>query len=193
MLRMVYGALSLCGLTGGLFGFTALTAGGSPRTYDLPIAEVHRTLEKTGLPPMVFGSAMPNVSLKADDPRKVIWIIQQGRSRRIQYVAELEPVSKTSTKVTVRLEAPDLPDRAAPVNWPVKNLYVTAMDEQIASKLEGRDFDDAILYAPMATAVVANMGRLHEQAMQVADAHAQRDRDNVERAYANDAQRNGGR
>jgi hypothetical protein len=162
------------------------------RVYQRPIAEAHAILAKTGLPPEVFGSADLDFSVDLRDPARVTWIVTEGRVEILRYDAELTAASDTATRVNLTLHAPSSGahgDIAARLdsNPSVRNLYLAAMEESVASNLEDRPFNMATIYPQMMTAAVANIPRLQASADEAAAASARLERENVDRAYGEEA------
>ena len=66
----------------------------------------------------------------------------------------------------------------------ITNLYLTAMNEQVASRLEGRPFDMSKTYGALAAATAANIGNISRQMDAAADADHKREEANIRKAYA---------
>lgn len=162
------------------------------RVYQRPIAEARTILAKTGLPPVVFGSQDPDFSIDLSDPDKVTWILTQGRVELLRYDAVLTPTGERATRVSLTMNAPTSGARGdiaarLDANPSIRDLYRAAMEERVASALEDRPFNMATLYPHMMEASVANIGRLQASADEAAAASEQLERDNIARAYADEA------
>ena len=72
-------------------------------------------------------------------------------------------------------------------NTTIKNLYVTAMKEQISAVLEDRDFNLSSIYPAMMAATAANFSKLNANLMRGIEADRKRIEDNIAKAYAREA------
>jgi hypothetical protein len=164
----------------------------SGRVYKEPMAEAHRMLRAAGLPPIVFGTDMPDSVVDASDPSKVVWIVKKNGKEMLRMVAELTPVSAESTRVRVSAvgatEGPfgNVADKLVK-NPTVANLYVAGMEERVAATLEDRDFQITRIYPAITAAGVANIGTIHQAGQRAIAAGRKRDSDNIAKAYANEA------
>jgi hypothetical protein len=160
--------------------------------YAVPIAEARKMLEGTGLPPLVFGSDEPEVTVRAEGPSRIVWILHQDGAEMMRYVAELSPDGDTSTRVSLDLVgATEGPYRETEArlaqNRAIRHLYLVAMEEQIASALEHRPFDRTTILPATAAAAAANIGRISQDIDRIAEADQRRERANIERAYREEA------
>src|SRR5579863_4104569 len=82
----------------------------SGRVYEVPMAEAHRALEKTGLPPMILSRGPREVDVDVDvesgDPSKVVWIVKKNGSEFLSFVADLSAVGESSTRVRADVIGP---------------------------------------------------------------------------------------
>ena len=160
--------------------------------YQAPIAEAHRILIATGLPPMVFGSEEPS-SQVLEAGSDVIWVVQKDGSEVFRYIAHLEPEGPGATRVKVEFKAPEsgpsgnVAQRLAQ-HPEVKHLYLVAIDERIASALEHRPFDITRVYPATIAATVANMGAISASADAAAAASEREARANIAKAYQEEAE-----
>jgi hypothetical protein len=170
----------------------ALAACGQPRgvLYRTPLAEAHKTLLATGLPPLVFGSEPPPWEVR-EEGSDVVWIVRRDGAELFRYIAHLSE-EKGATRVVVELKgaengpAGNVAERLAQ-KPEVRDLYLTAIREQIASALEHRAFDASKIYGAMTTAALANMSNLQASADEAAAASEAEARSNIEKAYADEA------
>jgi len=164
--------------------------GGS--VYAVPIGEARKVLEGTGLPPLVFGSDEPEVAVRADGPSRIVWILRKDGAEMMRYVALLSPDGETSTHVSLDLvgatQGPfrDTAERLRQ-NGTIRHLYLVAMEERIASALERRPFDEATILPATAAAAAANIGRISQDMDRIAEADQRRERENIARAYREEA------
>jgi hypothetical protein len=160
--------------------------------YAVPIGEARQVLAKTGLPPLVFGSNEPDFAVRAEGPSRIVWILHQDGAEMMRYVALLSPNGETSTRINLDLvgatQGPfrHTGERLAQ-NGAIRHLYLVAMEERIASALERRPFDTAAILPATAAATAANIGRISADMDRIAEADRRRERENIERAYREEA------
>jgi hypothetical protein len=160
--------------------------------YAMPMAEAQRVLAQTGLPPLVFGTVPPAFEVRAETPSRIAWIVKQNGAELMRYVAELEPVDERSTRVRLALVAPtsgrfgNVEQRLA-ANKTVRDLYMAAMTERIASALERRPMNMSGIYRATSAAALANIGSINARMDRAAAIYERRDRENIEKAYRDEA------
>jgi hypothetical protein len=157
--------------------------------YPRPLNEVHAVLAETDELPPVFGSNEPDHSVDASDPNSVAWVLSKDGSELMRFVATLAPEEQNKTRVTVTVTAPTQSpygnmDQRLKDHEEIRNLYLTAMKEQVASRLEGRPYDMSKTYGALAAATAANIGNISRQMDAAAKADQKRDDDNIRKAYA---------
>jgi hypothetical protein len=164
--------------------------GGS--VYAVPIGEARKVLEGTGLPPLVFGSDEPDVAVRAEGPSRIVWILHKDGAEMMRYVASLSADGETATRISLDLVGAthgpfrNTGERLAR-NGAIRRLYLVAMEERIASALEGRPFNQAAILPATAAATAANIGRISADMDRIAEADHRRERENIERAYREEA------
>ena len=162
------------------------------RVYDVPIDEARRVLASTGLPPLVFGSEVPTLEVQTQSPSQVVWILRRHGAELMRYVADLEAAGEGSTRVTLSIAGPTSGrfgnvDQRLAENNTLRSLYLTAMEERVASALERRPFEVASLYPAMAAATAANIGSITARMDRAAEANRRESRENIEKAYRDEA------
>ncbi len=162
------------------------------QVFDVPVREVHRILEHTGLPPEVLGTETRDFEMQANDPAKIVWIVKMDGKEALRFIADLSPAGEKSTRVRVDVAGPasgPMSYIAARLNEyrTIKNLYVTAMEEQIAAALQHRKFDLTAVYPAMMVATLANIGQFKKMYERDSEAARKRDRENLAKAYADEA------
>jgi hypothetical protein len=160
--------------------------------YQVPIVEARQALMTAELPPMVFGSDPPETEVQADGPSEIVWIARRNNAELFRYVAHLTEDGGGATRVRVELKgarggpagdiAKSLSDHPK-----IRDMYLVAMNERVASTLEHRPFEMSRIYPAMTAAAVANMGALQASADQAAAASQQQDRDTIAKAYRDEA------
>jgi hypothetical protein len=136
--------------------------------YSVKMDRAQQILSKTDLPP-VFGSNAVGVVVQAFKPGEVIWIVTQSGNEIMRYVATLKEAGEGKTRVGLVLKgaksgpAGDVEKRLAD-NLTVKNLYLVAMEEKIASSIQARPMDMSKIYPALGGAMIANMGNIRKSA-----------------------------
>jgi hypothetical protein len=148
--------------------------------YPVPIDRARQILSKTDLPP-VFGSNPVSVQIQANKPSEVIWIVSNNGSELMRYTATLGAAGEGKTRIGLELKGSkngptgDVEKRFAE-NPSVKNLYLVAMKEKIASSIEGRALDMSRIYPALGAATVANIGNIRKSVDEAAKASEELDR-----------------
>lgn len=133
-----------------------------------------------------------NFSINSSDPRRIVWTLKRGGRPVLNLVAILEPAANNWTRIAVDI-GPAGSDPGGKIankladNKTIKNLYVTAMREQIAAVLERRTFDMTSVYPAMMAAATANAGPLRKNMYRAIEADQKRTHDNIEKAYEREA------
>ena len=162
------------------------------QVFDVPVRDAHRILEQTGLPPEVLGSEEHDFEVQANDPARIFWIVKEDGKEAMRFIADLSTAGEKSTRVHVDVAGP----ASGPMSYvatrlteyrTIKNLYVTAMEEQVAAALNHREFNLAAVYPAMMVAMVANIGQLNDMDERDSEATRKRARDNLAKAYSDEA------
>jgi hypothetical protein len=162
-----------------------------PPVYPVALDRTRQVLSKTDIPP-VFGSNPIEVQIQANKPSEVVWIMSHNGSELMRYTATLSEAGQGKTRVALELKgsksAPvgDVEQRLA-ANPSIRNLYLEAMKERIASSLEGRALDMSKVYPALGAAMVANMGNIHRSVDEAAKASEE-----LDRAHQQSLKRKGG-
>ena len=162
------------------------------QVFDVPVQEAHRIMEQTGLPPEVLGSEEHPFEVQAKDPARIVWIVKEDGKDAMRFIADLSAAGENSTRVYVDVAGPvsgpmSYVAQRLSDNFTIRNLYVTAMEEQVAAALSHREFHLTAVYPAMALAIVANIGRLNDMDEQDSEATRKRYRDNIAKAYSDEA------
>ena len=105
----------------------------------------------------------------------------------MRFVATLAPEGERRTSVDLMVQAPPKFEKRLDDNAAVRNFYLAAMREQVASTLEGRPFDLTHTYPHTQKAIAANIGNFAARAEAASEASRKRETENIERAYATEA------
>ncbi len=155
--------------------------------YKAPVAEARQTLMATGLPPLVFGSQPPDVEVVANGASEIDWIARRNGEELFRYVAHLSGEGEAATRLTLEMKpGADYAQKLAE-HPKIRDMYLVAMDEQVASALEHRKFNMARIYPALTAASMENMGGLQASADEAAAASEKIERDNIAKAYADEA------
>jgi hypothetical protein len=154
--------------------------GGNVRVFAKPAGEVHTILAAIDELPPVFGGDDPEVAVDAADPSRVVWVLSKQNAELMRFTAALQPVQPDRTRVTLALTGPNsgafgnVQQRLEDHNE-VRDFYVAAMNEQIASEIEARPFDITRTYGAMARATAAEAGSIADGMEAAAAAHKRDD------------------
>jgi hypothetical protein len=163
----------------------------SGSVYQVPIAEARHILVGTGLPPLVFGTEEPPWDVH-DGGSQVIWIVRRDDTELFRYVAHLKEENPGATRVEIELVGAqsgpggNIAQRLAE-HPAIRDMFLVAINEQIASALEHRPFETARIYPATAIAFMENMGSLRASADQAAAASERHNRENIQKAYRDEA------
>ena len=120
------------------------------------------------------------------------WIVRKDGAEILRFAAIIAPKGDAAARVRVTMDAPkqgpfgDIAKRLDD-NPTIKRLYLAAMEERVASALEGRPFEISSVYPELMQATFANLGRLQAGFDSVHAAEQKRARDNIAKAYADEA------
>ena len=164
----------LCGMPaivgGGLYFHGPLRSG---EVYARPAGEVAYTLETMSLPEAIaetLNSIPSGNSTRVAVPGKSVTYYFQARgAQAAKFVAEIEPVDETHTRVTTHMEMADdaeklLKTRFMPVAKMFDQVGTAAMREQIDARLENRLFDKKVVERAAAGFAIANIGAIQQSA-----------------------------
>jgi hypothetical protein len=159
--------------------------------YRVPIAQARQDLTKAELPLFVFGSQPLDVQVRGSIDSQIAWIVRRNGEELFRYIAQLTAEGDGATRVKVKLEGA----KGRTVNFAqkladhpqIRDMYLIAMEEQVAATLERRPFEMTRIYPAMTAATVANMGALRSSVDQAAAASEQAARKNIEKAYRDEA------
>lgn len=160
--------------------------------FQVPITQARHILVETGLPPDVFGTEEPAWEVR-DDGSQVTWIVRRDDAEIFRYVAHLKQQDPGSTRVEVELVGAqsgpggNVAQRLAE-HPEIKEMYLVAINERIASALEHRPFDIKRVYPATAVAFVENIGAFLSSMDEMAAASERLERENIRKAYRDEAE-----
>jgi hypothetical protein len=169
----------------------AISPNANGTVYRVPIAQARQDLAKADLPPLVFGSEPLDVQVRDNGKSQIVWIAHRDNEELFRYIAELTVEGDSATRVKLKLEGA----QGRTVNFAqrlaakpeIRDMYIVAMEERVAATLERRPFEMTRVYPAMSAAAISNMGALQASVDQAAAADAQRSRNNMEKAYRDEA------
>lgn len=160
MMRMLFTAVML----------TAALAGcNEGKTYPIAAAQVRSTLLSLRPPMMVFGREAGGSMVTPTGDNDVRWTIMSRDNHAVMsLIATIEAIGDAETKVTVTAEPAKTNNTAAKGmadNPAIVKLYTKAMTEQIAARLEKREFDMAAIQSEMMAAALVTIPKIQNEAM----------------------------
>ena len=144
---------------------SGLTTG---RTFDIPVSEAKTNLLQTEVP----NDVLCNPDLRAQGveigPSTIVWKVTLDRIEFMNFSAEVTPNNSASTHVVVSVGGPAsgkyaAMDQALNDNVTVKNLYLAAMEEEVAAALEKRNFNILKITPQLLAAMGANLGTITQR------------------------------
>lgn len=157
-------------------------------SYDQPPRLIYDALRQTGAPPLVFGETT-TTKIIVNSPSSLTWSVQENGKEMMRYTATLIPEGEGRTRVALdfrtgaKADALRTAERLDQVVT-IRKLYLTAIKERIASSIEGRNFNLALIYPMTIVAGIAHQGELLRQV----DAYSRQEEDratrNIRKAYA---------
>lgn len=166
----------------------------SGKSYPIAIREVPQTLTAMQPPMEFFPAEAAGAQVKRESDTKISWLLvdRQG-SGLLTFVAELTEAGPDETRISVDILPPpggrhDQVAKGLEENPTVVDFYRSAMAEQIGATLEKRDFNMAAIQGKMMMAAFATMPKMQEQLDKAVEQEHARNRDNIDKAYREEAQ-----
>jgi hypothetical protein len=156
------------------------------------MSEAKRILAQTDIPPIVFGTVAPASRTTTDGASDVVWIVSKKGAEIFRFVATLSDAGHGTTRVQLKIKgvtsgpSGNIEQRFSDYAT-IKKLYLTAMNERIASALEHRPFDIARIYPALGIATLANMSAIMAQFDRASEQYKRSSRANIEKAYRDEA------
>jgi hypothetical protein len=139
------------------------------KTYPIAAEKVRSTLLSLRPPMMIFGGGAGGSVVTPTGESGVRWTIMSRDNHAIMsLVATIYKTGEAESQVIVSAEPAKSNSAAAKgmaENPAVVKLYTKAMTEQIAAKLEKREFDMASIQNEMVAATFATMPKIQNEAM----------------------------
>jgi hypothetical protein len=138
------------------------------QSFDIPASEAKKILLQTEVPYDVLGNSNLRANVIEKGPTTLVWKVMLDDSEFMQFTAEVTPNNHTSTQVVISVNGPTAGkyaglEKALNDNITVKNLYLAAMQEEVAAALEKRDFDILKISPQLMAATGANLGAIADR------------------------------
>ena len=138
------------------------------QTFDITAAEAKQILKRTEVPYDVLGNNDLRSHVIEKSPTSLVWKVTLEGAEYLQFTADLSSADPASTQVVVSVKGPASGryakmEKALNDNVTVKNLYLAAMEEEIAAALEKRDFDIMKITPQLLAATGANLGAISDR------------------------------
>lgn len=166
----------------------------SGKSYPLAIRDVRQTLLAMQPPMEFFPAQAAGARVQRDSDTRISWLLvdRQGGGL-LTFVADLEEEGPAETRINVSILPPagarhDQVAKGLEENPSAADFFRSAMAEQIASRLEKRDFDMAAIQGKMMMAAIATMPKMQENLDKAVEKEQARNRDNIDKAYREEAE-----
>jgi hypothetical protein len=162
------------------------------RIYLRPAADVRAVILATDLPFPLQGTRHAAVQARRmpDGGIELALADEEGRPQ-MRFLAGITDLGHAKTRVVLSYAgagaAYGAVDKGMAAHPEIEALYLKTMREQVDAELEGRPFNNLAIGREIATAFVANAGAISRQMQAAGDEFRRRDRENIERAYAEEA------
>lgn len=147
----------------------ALAACGESKTYPIAASKVRSTLLAIRPPSVLLGMGAGTSMVTPTGDNDVRWTILTRDSKPLMsLVATITETGEAESSVAVTAEPAKNNSQAAKGmadNPAIVKLYTKAMTEQIAAKLEKRDFNMSAIQTEMVAATFATLPKLQNEAM----------------------------
>jgi hypothetical protein len=181
---MKAGYLGVSLVAGIIIYLLATTPNAAGVAYRVPIAQARQSLAKAELPP-VFGSQELDVQVRKSDSQ-VVWVVSRKAEGEIfRFIAELK-AEGDATRVKVKLETATYAKRMAE-HPQIRDMYIVAMEERVASTLERRAFDMARINPAISVAMISTLSEVRASMDEAHAAEQKRSRNAIDKAYRDEA------
>jgi hypothetical protein len=159
--------------------------------YSMPLERVNMVIDHTDLPALIFADKAANVKHWRPDQSTSIWAILGERNAELLWLVATTTAEGKKTRVQVQVKAPEseakeLVERGLKEYAAIRELYRAALAEQIDANLNARDFNLKRISAPISRAMVVALPNVKKRFENAAAEYDRRERENIERAYANE-------
>ncbi|MGN6356388.1 MAG: hypothetical protein ACTHLU_02770 [Novosphingobium sp.] len=159
----------------------ALAGCNDTKTYQLSAGKVRSTLLSTRVPSVLLGMGAGSSMVTPTGDDDVRWtILTRDNKPLMSLVGNIHAKNENETQVWVTAEPVQGNSAAAKgmeENPAIVKLYVKGMTEQIAAKLEKREFNMAAIQREMTAAAFATIPKMQKEAAKAMDEYAKMSRD----------------
>lgn len=159
----------------------ALAGCNDTKTYQLSAGKVRSTLLSTRVPSILLGMGAGSSMVTPTGDDDVRWTIMTRDNKPLMsLVGNISAKNENETQVWVTAEPVQSNGAAAKgmeENPAIVKLYIKGMTEQIAAKLEKRDFNMAAIRSEMMAAAISTIPKMQKEAAKSMDEYAKMRRD----------------
>lgn len=159
----------------------ALAGCNETKTYQLPSGQVRSALLSIRVPSILLGMGAGSSMVTPTGDDDVRWTIMTRDSKPLMsLVGNIHAKNDAETQVWVTAEPAKSNGAAAKgmeENPAIVKLYTKAMTEQIAAKLEKRDFNMAAIRSEMMAAALATMPKMQKDAAKAMEEYGKMERE----------------
>lgn len=162
----------------------ALAGCNDTRTYQLSAGKVRSALLSTRVPSLLLGMGASSSMVTPTGDDDVRWtILSRDNQPLMSLVGNIYAKNENETQVWVTAEPVQGNSAAAKgmeENPAIVKLYVKGMTEQIAAKIEKRDFNMGAIRSEMMAATMASIPKMQKEAAKSMEEYAKMSRDSEE-------------
>lgn len=162
----------------------ALAGCNDTKTYQLPAAKVHGALMSIRIPSILLGMGAGSTMVTPTGDDDVRWtILTRDNKPLMSLVGNIHAKNDAETQVWVTAEPVKSNGMAAKgmeENPAIVKLYTKAMTEQIAAKLEKREFNMAAIRNEMMAATLATMPKMQKDVAKSMEDFSKMERDRAD-------------
>jgi hypothetical protein len=168
------------------------SAGREGKIYPRPAADVRAAILATDLPFPMQGSRHAAVRARPmpDGGIELALVDEDGRPQ-MRFLAGITDLGNAKTRIVLSFAGAGAAyaavDKGMAEHPEIEALYLKTMREQVDAELERRPFNNFSIGPEIAIAFAANAGSISRQMQAAGDEFRRRDRENIEKAYAEEA------
>ncbi|MEA3003506.1 MAG: hypothetical protein QOH81_2294 [Sphingomonadales bacterium] len=159
------------------------------KVYPRAAADVRTAILATPVPFPMEGTRLAAVQARqqANGGIELALADEEGRPQ-LRFLVQITDVGNAKTRVAVAYAGADPAlDQGIAAHPEIKAVYLKTMREQVDAEIERRPFNNFAIGPEIAKAFAANAGAISRQMQAAGDEFRRRDRENIERAYAEEA------
>ena len=165
----------------------------SGRVYPFALDELRGRLLEFRPPRFIFGREDVDLDARRESETRVVWTVNLRGGEVMRYIADLTPEEAgKATRVVLSLRGATSGrfaglERVFTERPALRDFYLAAMEERVASRIERRQFRMSSLYPSMGAATLAVMPEIRAEIDRMGEAERRRSRENIEKAYRREA------